>query len=132
MFTTLTPDHIATVRYAARTSGRFSYTVGDNLSLVEIATTAINGEPSVNFAALHIEAQETGYVTCGMVADALNEIVRLDTEDRKRADLEAALARKEARRRHQGRCICCNRKLTDATSVALGIGPERQMREVVR
>ncbi len=124
MFTTITPEQIATVRWEAGVRSRFSYTVGDDVALTEIATAAINGESSVNFAALHIEAQETGYVTCGMVADALNEIVRLDTEGRMQADLDAALSRKEMRRRHQGRCNCCNRKLTDARSIAIGIGPE--------
>jgi hypothetical protein len=96
MYTALTSDQIATVRWEARQAyGRFSYGVGDNLALVEIATTAINSEQSITFAGLHIEAEETGYISCGMVADALNEIVRLDNENQMRADLDAAFARRE-------------------------------------
>jgi hypothetical protein len=127
MFTHLTADQVDTVRRASRSiQGSFNWTHidGTNGPLVEIAIAAIHEETAPIFCAIRDEVAELGYASCGLLAEALNAIIQIDVEMHAQADRVTTLARKEARRRAQGRCLCCNRVLTDPISLERGYGPE--------
>lgn len=127
MFTHLTATQVDAVQRAGRSvQGSFDWTHidGTNVPLEDIAITAIHEEPAPVFANLRTETAELGYASCGLLAEALNAIVRIDVETHAQADRDTTLARKEARRRAQGRCLCCNRVLTDPISLERGYGSE--------
>ena len=127
MFHHLTAGHVDTVRRAGRSiqgSFQFVHIDGTNAGLEAIAITAIHEETAPIFCAIRDEVAELGYATCGLIAQALNAIIQIDVETHAQADRDTTLARKEARRRAQGRCLCCNRVLTDPISLDRGYGPE--------
>ncbi len=127
MFHHLTTDQVDAVRRAGRSiQGSFTYLHIDGVNgpLEEIAIAAIHEETAPIFCAIRDEVAELGYASCGLLAEALNAIIQIDVETQAQADRDTILARKEARRRVQGRCLCCNRVLTDPISLERGYGPE--------
>lgn len=127
MFTHLTTDQVDTVRRSGRSiQGSFTYlhVDGMNGSLESIVITAIQHETAPVFVSLRKSVAALGYVSCGHLAEALNAIIRIDVDAQAQADREALLSRRNARRHAQGRCICCNRVLTDPVSLERGYGPE--------
>jgi hypothetical protein len=127
MFIHLTADQVDAVRHAGRSiQGSFNWTNvdGTNAELEAIAATAIQHETAQVFCAIRNEVAVLGYASCGLIAQALNAIVRMNAETRLQSDRDAILARKFASRHAQGRCICCNRRLTDPVSLERGYGPE--------
>ncbi len=127
MFHTLTADPVDMVCRAGRSiQGSFNWTnvEGANGPLEDIAITAIHEETAPVFCAIRNEVADLGYASCGLLAEALNAIVRIDVETHAHAERDTTLARKEARRRARGRCLCCNRRLTDPISIERGYGPE--------
>lgn len=119
----LTTEEIETVVTASRRlDGRFTYLDVEDPDLDRIAQTAIATDPA--FARIKDEAKDLGYVTCGMIAQTLNRIVRQHHANQYAASA-ATFARKLAeQRRAAGFCIRCGRRLTDERSIAAGIGPE--------
>jgi hypothetical protein len=119
----ITSEDVQAVVSAARNLERpFDYLIGGNVALSRIGTRAIETEAGETFVMLRREASELGHISCGMIAHALNRIVR-DYHDQQVADTAAAFARSlAAKRRAAGRCIRCGRTLL-VPSVD-GLGPE--------
>lgn len=114
MFAITTEDVVIVKRAAQAVQGSFDWTHVDGTfaDAETVAIKAINGGVDPFFAGLHIEADEIGHVTVGLIADALNVIRHMP------ASTPTATMPRTCR------CKSCHRPLKDKESIARGYGPE--------